>query len=387
MRVKMLSLVTLFVAASSLTAASLVAQTRPPRRPPAPPQPDADPEYLDATPAYAQFVLLPRGGWPEATTNDPSYETLRFGAPRIISFEAGEGYIEGDIIVAPREELIAREGLTKALGAVIIPGSGETGAEAMLRSAGLARVDRSDLKSFRSQVLEQVEDTIRHRAGGNAALEQQARAEAARIFDALAATRGSRILSTTISLGKRWPDPMTKPIQYTTKNLPGYATDWIAPAIAEWEKVGIKFQKVDTVSGDGITFVGGSGCSSHVGMKGGVQPIRLASGCKNAVVHEIGHALGLFHEQSHPDRDQFVTIVWSNIRAGHEHNFAIKQNPGRTTVYDYGSIMHYSATAFARDKSKPTLIPKDPAKKIGQRRALSPLDIQGIKLLYAAAPE
>lgn len=387
----------LFAFALALIATTvLTAQTRR-----SPPQPDNDPEYLETKPAYSQFVLLPRGGWPTPNPNDSSYETLRFGAPRIISFEAGEGYIEGDIIVGTREEIIAHEGLEKVLGAVIFTLPGETGRKAMLRTAGLipdeknAKFDEKDEKAafiaFRKTTVDRVNKTIAFRVGTDTNLAKKVQREAERILDDLSIADG--ILSTTISLGRRWPNPMKEDqaIEYTVAKAPGYVDyeTWIKPAIEKWEKTGIRFKQVTTITKEknGISFEGGSGCSSHVGMKGGVQVIRLASGCKNAVAHEIGHALGLFHEQSHPDRDQFVTIVWSNIKEGHEYNFAIKQNPGRTTVYDYGSIMHYAATAFARNKNKPTIIPKDKTVKIGQRERLSPLDIQGIKLLYTDAPE
>jgi astacin len=46
-------------------------------------------------------------------------------------------------------------------------------------------------------------------------------------------------------------------------------------------------------------------------MRGGRQDIGLASGCgTGATIHEIGHAFGLWHEQSGEDRDRFVKINW-----------------------------------------------------------------------------
>lgn len=39
--------------------------------------------------------------------------------------------------------------------------------------------------------------------------------------------------------------------------------------------------------------------------------------------------------------------------------------------YDYTSVMHYGPNAFARDPSKPTLVPKLAGVHIGQRRGLS----------------
>ena len=44
----------------------------------------------------------------------------------------------------------------------------------------------------------------------------------------------------------------------------------------------------------------------------------IGRGCefKGIVMHEMFHALGRWHEQSRPDRDQFVQILTNNIQSG-----------------------------------------------------------------------
>jgi hypothetical protein len=128
----------------------------------------------------------------------------------------------------------------------------------------------------------------------------------------------------------------------------------------------------------------GSGCSSYVGMIGGPQPIQVG-GCGQAgsVVHEVGHAAGFFHEQSRADRDQHVTIVWSEISPGEESQFEIHSATGDVGPYDYGSIMHYPRLAFSRTGND-TIIPRDPKAKIGQRVGLSPLDKTALAQLYGS---
>ena len=60
-------------------------------------------------------------------------------------------------------------------------------------------------------------------------------------------------------------------------------------------------------------------CWSYVGMIGGSQDISIAPGCTALIpVHEILHALGRWHEQSRPDRDNFVTVNLDNVREGND---------------------------------------------------------------------
>lgn len=59
-----------------------------------------------------------------------------------------------------------------------------------------------------------------------------------------------------------------------------------------------------------------SRCSSPVGYSGRANRITLGKGCwyKKIVMHEIGHSIGLYHEQSRPDRDNYVVIEMKNIQ-------------------------------------------------------------------------
>jgi astacin len=132
-----------------------------------------------------------------------------------------------------------------------------------------------------------------------------------------------------------------------------------------------------------VHFTAAGGCWSMVGMQGGRQDLSLDTGCSMGnAIHEIGHALGLWHEQSREDRDTFVRIRWENITAGMEHNFNQHITDGDDLGgYDYGSIMHYGAYAFSKN-GQPTIEPLQSGVTIGQRTALSAVDIAAIHTMY-----
>ena len=116
--------------------------------------------------------------------------------------------------------------------------------------------------------------------------------------------------------------------------------------------------------------------------------------------------MGFWHEQSRPDRDDYITIHYDNIQFGRismilieidslrfflsidrEHNFD-KHSASLTDTlglpYDYHSVMHYPNTAFSKN-GLPTITTRDPHVWIGQRNTLSAIDIQEIRKYYNCA--
>lgn len=98
-----------------------------------------------------------------------------------------------------------------------------------------------------------------------------------------------------------------------------------------------------------------SGCySDYIGFLGRMQVINLQEKKCTSVgiaIHELGHVLGLWHEQSRPDRDKYVKILTKNIRAGKMKDFARRKRYEIDThglAYDYDSIMHYRLKAFSK---------------------------------------
>ncbi|XP_049546486.1 hatching enzyme 1.2-like [Anopheles darlingi] len=132
-----------------------------------------------------------------------------------------------------------------------------------------------------------------------------------------------------------------------------------------------------------------SGCWSAVGRMGGRQVVNLQrNGClqqEGTIVHELMHVLGFLHEHTRYDRDRFVNIFFRNVRPNLLSNFGRESESQTTTLgmqYDYGSVMHYSRTAFSKN-GKPTVEPKIKySGQLGQRVGFSVKDVQKINKLY-----
>lgn len=122
-----------------------------------------------------------------------------------------------------------------------------------------------------------------------------------------------------------------------------------------------------------IYFCNGEGNNSYVGRIGGKQVLHLAPyQTMGIAAHEIGHAIGLQHEQCRHDRDDYVTINIGNVEPKARSNFyKITQNYYNMGAFDFSSIMLYSSDAFAINPSIPTMTKKDGSTFVGQRNGLS----------------
>lgn len=176
----------------------------------------------------------------------------------------------------------------------------------------------------------------------------------------------------------------------------------ITDAIGHWHLKTDRIRLVPLTDGNKahfknwVRFVRSNVCSSPVGKIPalGEQTINLAEGClRPQVIHEIGHTVGLFHEQSRNDRDQFISIHIDNIAPDSRYNFNLILNEGMSVgEFDFKSIMLYPEKAFSAN-GEPTMSRLDKPAETGWGIAtgslggttteLSTGDIRGVGDLYA----
>lgn len=128
----------------------------------------------------------------------------------------------------------------------------------------------------------------------------------------------------------------------------------------------------------------------------------MSDGCKSRsnAIHLVGHAIGLWHEHTRPDRDSYVEVLYDNINETDWDKFGkISQDQFNLVPdvgYDVESIMHYGPDDFTKNGGE-TLRVKDDAPLdyrvcsnllgMGQRDQLSYLDKLKANKLYSCQGE
>ncbi|MFE8602955.1 M12 family metallopeptidase [Archangium violaceum] len=173
---------------------------------------------------------------------------------------------------------------------------------------------------------------------------------------------------------------------------PGVSRQTVAAleaAIQEYkQKTCVQFVKRTAKDRNYVSVFEGDGCYSYVGcIQQGKQELSLGQGCefKGTAAHELLHALGFYHEQSRPDRDQYITINFQNVESGLEDQFDVCQDCTTQDIpYEYASIMHYGAEAFTKN-GKATMVPKKAGARVVEpydKPGLTALDVKKLHKLY-----
>lgn len=131
----------------------------------------------------------------------------------------------------------------------------------------------------------------------------------------------------------------------------------------------------------------GDGSYSNIGRIGGAQNVNIdrLDGWMGVIMHELGHVLGLFHEHTRADRDNYVNINFNNINLLKWSNFnKYTDNSSGFDIgpFDFNSIMMYSSDAFAVNQGVPVMTKKNGDVFDSNRSYISPGDIEGVKAVY-----
>uniref|UniRef100_A0A183C6A1 Metalloendopeptidase n=1 Tax=Globodera pallida TaxID=36090 RepID=A0A183C6A1_GLOPA len=181
----------------------------------------------------------------------------------------------------------------------------------------------------------------------------------------------------------RWPKG--QPIPYSFREPDKKWRQLVVTGLKLWEaETCLRFRESDGFAKDRIEFIRGSGCYSSVGRVGGIQKVSIGYGCedKGIVSHEVGHSLGFWHEQSRPDRDQYIRLEDHYIMGG-----TVKQQILllQFVLLKEGNFAKRSDLEIdGMDWDHITIVTKDKKYQhsIGQRNGPSFIDVKQFNRLY-----
>jgi len=185
----------------------------------------------------------------------------------------------------------------------------------------------------------------------------------------------------------KWTDGI---IPYDVQRLNQEQKDMVKAAMKEIESQSCVRFRPRTNDENYIAVYLGRGCSSAVGMQTGPQYVSLNEyGCwyHGTIVHELLHAVGLWHEQSRYDRDNYITVHIDKVTKYAQFNFDLKLANESSTYgvpYSYDSVMHYAKDAFAETEGELVMETKDPdaQDRIGNRAHGVDADYEKVRRIY-----
>lgn len=144
-----------------------------------------------------------------------------------------------------------------------------------------------------------------------------------------------------------------------------YTLRMIRMAMQEWSSAGnVRF--IESAGGGEYVcrIIKSDSNSSTVGYRKNPLIYLKSNASQRQATHEIGHLLGFIHEHQRPDRDEYITVLWENIRPEAAGQYALLDTnlyEVEDYAYDYRSVMHYATSSGTVSAWKKTYTINDSA--------------------------